>query len=152
MTILEEATSRSLILIDEFGKGTGSGDGIGLFGALVRWLAEHGAPRTIAITHFHEMYQKTLIPRDCVKWWSMRVMQHDNDIECFLYQVIEEVCSNSHGLYCARLAGLPESVINRASELKAMYDADIPPADLRFARIDPRIEQEAMVIIRDYFQ
>lgn len=82
----------------------------------------------------------------------MRVMQSKEEIECFLYKVVQEPYCDSHGLYCAQLAGIPGPILHRAAQLKAMYDADIPPADLRFAKLDAGTEQEALAIIRSHFQ
>jgi len=150
---LEEATKRSLILIDEFGKGTCDGDGIGLFAALLHWLAVNGSPRCLAITHFHEIYNKKLIRRDLVSWWSMSVMQREDQLECFLFRVIPtDGHVKSHGLYCARLAGLPEDVIERASKLQEMYEADVPPEDLRYAKLDPAAERQALDLVRKLLQ
>jgi DNA mismatch repair ATPase MutS len=109
-----------LVLIDEFGKGTADGDGVGLFAALISWLAKNGAPRTIAITHFHEIYTKKLIDHDAVKWWSMSVHygeESNTQFECFLYRLEYGPCTQSHGLYCAQLAGLPPLIIERGNIL-----------------------------------
>jgi len=145
---MDGVTKQSLVLIDEFGKGTGSTDGIALFASLLKWLAQRGSPRTIAITHFHEIYRKELIPLDLVNWWSMSC-HWLGDSECFLYQVEKTVCTESYGLTCARLAGLPESVIARAAVLKEMYEAQVPPEELRFAQMDPELDRANMELIRN---
>lgn len=119
VNILDEATEQSLVLVDEFGKGTAIGDGVGLFASLLTWLSTHGAPRTIAITHFHEVYTKILVDRDSINWWNMSVMYGEDGsrdkFECFLYRLEEGPCTQSHGLYCAQLSELPASIIQRGT-------------------------------------
>lgn len=150
-SILDEATPHSLVLIDEFGKGTADNDGIALFAALINWLARAaGSPRTLAITHYHEVFTKKLIAPGAAQWWSMQVLlgATGDTIECLLFKVAQEASLHSHGLHCARLAGLPEPVIDRAAELKAMFEADVPPDDLRYALVDPALEQQNTALVR----
>lgn len=160
-----------MVLIDEFGKGTADGDGVGLFAALISWLAMNGTPRTIAITHFHELFTKNLIDHDSVQWCNMSVHygeESKEQFECFLYRLENGPCTQSHGLYCAQLAALPSSIIERgtmdainlgtrfyvfllAAKLRGMYEADVAPEDLRFASLDPNAEQEAIELVQKYF-
>lgn len=121
MNIIDEVTEQSLVLVDEFGKGTAIGDGVGLFVSLLTWLFQNGAPRTIAITHFHEVYTKNLVERDIIKWWNMSVLYGDEaskkQFECFLYRLEEGPCTQSYGLYCAQLAELPSNIIKRGTHM-----------------------------------
>lgn len=144
---MDEVTKQSLVLIDEFGKGTSSSDGIALFASLLKWLAQRGSPRTLAITHFHEIHRQQLIPLELVNWWSMSC-HWMGDSECFLYKVEKTACTESYGPTCAKLAGLPESMITRAALLKEMYESQVPPEELRFAQMDPELDRANMELIR----
>lgn len=112
--ILNNATSKSLIILDEIGRGTSTYDGLSIAWAVIEHL--HGTqstgPRTLFATHYHELTQleKTL-PRlrnycVCVKEW--------NDQIIFVRQVIPGAADRSYGIQVARLAGIPLSIINRA--------------------------------------
>ena len=113
------ATCSSLVLIDEFGKGTCSTDGIGLFCAVMEHFGNKGmdCPKVIAATHFHEIYSRKLLN---LKWnWIMRDMTMQIMKEqglVFLYKAIDGRGNESHGMYCASLAGIPSLVIERGRE------------------------------------
>ena len=117
-TIIDEATSKSLVLIDEFGKGTLVEDGIALFTSSLQWLVKETRPRLIAITHFHEIYQNNLLT-DCDQIAHLMMEVHltanSSNIECFLYKVKERSDSEvqSYGFYCAELAKLDPRIIER---------------------------------------
>jgi DNA mismatch repair protein MSH5 len=118
-TIIDEATSKSLVLIDEFGKGTLVEDGVALFTASVKWLIRESNPRLIAITHFHEIYQNGLLSdQNQIAHWTMDILltSDSSKIECFLYKVkpLEKVVQ-SYGFFCAELAGLDPRLIERGN-------------------------------------
>lgn len=120
--ILEEATPSSLVLIDEFGKGTLNEDGVALFAACINELAAKCGPRTIAITHFHELYTLSLLRDPSLIQWLMMAVQEDSPaaagLPCFLYEcrpLAEGV--QSAGLRCAKLAGLPPEIIERGNDV-----------------------------------
>lgn len=167
--IIDEATSKSLVLIDEFGKGTLVEDGVALFTASVKWLVRETKPRLIAITHFHEIYQHGLLSDySQIAHWTMDIMltSDSSKIECFLYKVKpSEKVLQSYGFYCAELAGLDPRLIERgnymhitlpfyfmlAAELKKMFEQILPvTADLKFAQVDPIQEKENIEIIKEH--
>lgn len=162
---IEGCTSRSLLLIDEFGKGTNPIDGIAIFAATIKYLAAQSheepseplrpKPRVIAITHFHEVYE--LDRRNSlgkIKWCTMDMLERPlarEDDECktitFLYRVITGKAVGSLGIRCAKLAGLPDQVILRAKELYNLYQAQVPPITIRYAQLNPQLETIANRII-----
>jgi DNA mismatch repair protein MutS len=119
--ILRHATDRSLVILDEVGRGTATFDGLSLAWAIVEYLHEHRRPKTLFATHYHELTElATLLPRVvnrtmAVKEWEERIV--------FLRRVVPGSADKSYGLHVARLAGLPESVIERAGEVLANLEA-----------------------------
>ncbi|MFA4985317.1 MAG: DNA mismatch repair protein MutS [Candidatus Brocadiia bacterium] len=115
--ILASATPRSLIVLDEIGRGTSTFDGISLAWAITEHIAENKAisARTLFATHYHELTELASIkPRVrnfnvAVKEWQGRVV--------FLHRIEPGACDRSHGIYVSRLAGMPEAVVKRASEI-----------------------------------
>lgn len=117
-TALANITPKSLLLIDEFGKGTLTCDGIGLFCGLIEYLASSNAcPLVLAITHFHEIFKKNLIspvvPIKCLTMQLLTLPDAQQNSVVFLYKVAEGIANESHAYHCARAAGIPESVIQR---------------------------------------
>ncbi|MDD2943072.1 MAG: DNA mismatch repair protein MutS [bacterium] len=120
--ILEKATSRSLVLIDEIGRGTATADGLALALAIAEWLHDLVGCRTIFATHFHEL---TSLPANHQAAFCLRVgIQEEDDEIIFTHRIEEAAADRSYGIEVARLAGLPRALIDRARELLLM------PADL----------------------
>ncbi|MFY9821052.1 MAG: DNA mismatch repair protein MutS, partial [Thermoanaerobaculia bacterium] len=119
--ILRHATDHSLVILDEVGRGTATFDGLSLAWAIVEYLHEHNRPKTLFATHYHELTElASLLPRVvnrtmAVKEWEERIV--------FLRRVVPGSADKSYGLHVARLAGLPESVIERAGEVLANLEA-----------------------------
>jgi DNA mismatch repair protein MutS len=119
--ILRHATAHSLVILDEVGRGTATFDGLSLAWAIVEHLHEHGRPKTLFATHYHELTElAALLPRVvnrtmAVKEWNDRIL--------FLRRVVPGSADKSYGLHVARLAGLPEAVVERAGEILANLEA-----------------------------
>ncbi|CAO1628487.1 unnamed protein product [Parajaminaea phylloscopi] len=130
---LERCTSRSLVLLDEFGKGTTAEDGASLFAATIQHLLALGpqCPRTIATTHFHEVFDARLLPEgdDRLQAYHMEatvgpVENSQSDSRAvnipelpsltFLYRLRSGREQDSHALSCAKTCGLPPDVLSRA--------------------------------------
>ncbi len=115
--ILNNATERSLILLDEVGRGTSTFDGLSIAWSVAEHL--HDTPsvaaRTLFATHYHEMTELALL-RPRVKNLTMAVREW-NDTIVFLRKVLEGAADRSYGIQVARLAGLPREVIERAKEV-----------------------------------
>ncbi|HEY2293199.1 MAG TPA: DNA mismatch repair protein MutS [Thermoanaerobaculia bacterium] len=119
--ILRHATERSLVILDEVGRGTATFDGLSLAWAIVEYLHEHRRPKTLFATHYHELTElASLLPRVvnrtmAVKEWEDRIV--------FLRRVVPGSADKSYGLHVARLAGLPPAVIDRAGEILANLES-----------------------------
>jgi DNA mismatch repair protein MutS len=119
--ILLHATSESLVILDEVGRGTATFDGLSLAWAIVEFLHEERRPKTLFATHFHELTElATLLPRVvnrtlAVKEWEDQIV--------FLRRVVKGSADKSYGLHVARLAGIPAAVIQRAEEVLRNLEA-----------------------------
>jgi DNA mismatch repair protein MutS len=111
-TILNQATERSLVILDEIGRGTATFDGLSIAWACVEHLHEANKCRSLFATHYHELtaLQARLPALSC---HSMQVKEWKGDI-VFLHSVGEGAADRSYGIHVARLAGLPAAVITRA--------------------------------------
>jgi DNA mismatch repair protein MutS len=122
--ILRSATSRSLVLLDEIGRGTATYDGLALAWAVTEHLhdARAALPRTIFATHYHELTQLAeRLPRLAnahvtVKEWGDGVV--------FLHRIADGPADRSYGIHVAQLAGLPASVIERAKVVLAELESE----------------------------
>jgi DNA mismatch repair protein MutS len=111
--ILRTATSRSLVIMDEIGRGTSTNDGMAIAQAVTEYLVHSVRPRTLFATHFHEL---TTIEAPGIVNLSLSVAE-DGDQIVFLKRVQEGPSNNSYGIHVARLAGVPVPVIRRAQEI-----------------------------------
>lgn len=108
----EKATPRSLIIIDELGRGTSTSEGMAIAQAVIEYVHDHIGCKALVSTHFHELahLQESL---DGLKNYSMAVQESGDKVH-FLRKLIPGAADSSYGIYCARLAGLPGSIIDRA--------------------------------------
>ena len=114
--ILNYATDKSLVILDEIGRGTSTYDGISLAWAIAEYLVVGQArPLVLFATHYHELQQLAKLHRTIVNY-QMAVSQESGEL-VFLHQVKPGGASHSYGIHVARLAGLPEAVITQASQL-----------------------------------
>ncbi len=114
--ILHHATKKSLIIMDEIGRGTSTYDGISIAWAVAEYLVTHATPKTLFATHYHELQVlEEQFPRQ-IKNFHMSVADEKGK-PIFLHTILPGGASHSFGVAVARLAGIPESVIDRANEL-----------------------------------
>jgi DNA mismatch repair protein MutS len=113
--ILNQASDRSLVILDEIGRGTATFDGLSIAWSVLEYLHEHNRARALFATHFHEL---TLLTQKLtqLKNLTMRVTDWQGEV-VFLHEVIEGAADRSYGIQVARLAGLPSSVIHRAKDI-----------------------------------
>jgi DNA mismatch repair protein MutS len=113
--ILNQATSKSLVILDEIGRGTATFDGLSIAWATLEYLHAQNRCRALFATHYHELtsLQASLARLHCM---TMAVKEWKGDI-VFLHQVVEGAADRSYGIQAARLAGLPQVVIARAQEV-----------------------------------
>jgi DNA mismatch repair protein MutS len=122
--ILNNATSRSLIILDEIGRGTSTYDGLSIAWAVVEHLHRQPAngPRTLFATHYQELTQLDKhLPR--LRNFSVAVKEWNDEI-VFMRRVVPGAADRSYGIQVARLAGLPLSVIDRAKTILAKLESD----------------------------
>jgi DNA mismatch repair protein MutS len=115
--ILNNATDRSLIVLDEIGRGTSTFDGISIAWAVAEYIHEKVKARTLFATHYHELTDLALT-MDRVKNYNVAIKEW-NDQVVFLRRVVEGGADKSYGIQVARLAGLPPAVVARAKEVLA---------------------------------
>lgn len=114
---LNNCTEKSLILIDEFGKGTSPVDGICLFSSLVSEIEEDFKVTVLLTTHFEELFSYSMIKEsNIVRFYTMQMAFSDNPV--YLYKLIRGLPSESSGIICAKWAGIADDVIDRALEIK----------------------------------
>ncbi|MDB5572093.1 MAG: mismatch repair protein MutS, partial [Hyphomicrobiales bacterium] len=119
--ILNQATQRSLVILDEIGRGTATFDGLSIAWAAMERLHETNRSRTLFATHFHELTQLTRkLPR--LVNLTMRVTDWNGEV-VFLHEVAKGAADRSYGIQVARLAGLPAPVVARAQTLLAELEA-----------------------------
>lgn len=121
--ILRYATSRSLILLDEVGRGTSTYDGVSIAWAVAEYLhdsPEH--PKTLFATHYHELAELAQ-NRERIKNYNFAVKEWQGDI-IFLRNLVRGAASRSYGIHVARLAGLPEAVIARSKEILSTLESN----------------------------
>jgi DNA mismatch repair protein MutS len=150
--ILHHATERSLILLDELGRGTSTYDGLAVARAVVEYIHNHPQlrARTLFATHYHELTAlASLLPR--LENLHVEIAEEGSEL-VFLYKISPGSAERSYGVYAAKLAGLPRPVVRRAEELLAEYEAQggvsshhAEGAGKQPAQIHPR-EREARVI------
>jgi DNA mismatch repair protein MutS len=122
--ILHTATSRSLVILDEIGRGTATFDGLSLAWAVAEHLAtnERARPKTIFATHYHELTDLAdALPN--VANFHVAAREFKDDI-VFLHKVVEGRSDRSYGIQVARLAGLPAAVVRRATEILKSLEQD----------------------------
>lgn len=115
--ILNNATPRSLIILDEIGRGTSTFDGLSLAWAIAEFLHDdpQAKARTLFATHYHELTELTLT-KSGVKTFTVAVQEHGEEIT-FLRKIVPGTADKSYGIHVARLAGIPQTVIERADEV-----------------------------------
>jgi DNA mismatch repair protein MutS len=115
--IMHGATDRSLVLLDEIGRGTSTYDGVSIAWAVTEHIHERIGAKTIFATHYHELTQLGDL-LDGVKNMNVSVREVGDRI-VFLRRLVDGGADRSYGIHVARLAGLPQSVVERARELLA---------------------------------
>ena len=114
--ILNNITERSLILLDEIGRGTSTYDGISIAWAIAEYLHQHSTqPKTLFATHYHELNEmQNSFSR--IKNYHIAIQENKNNV-IFLRKLVTGGSEHSFGIYVAKLAGMPTKVVNRAKEI-----------------------------------
>jgi DNA mismatch repair protein MutS len=136
--ILNHATQRSLLILDEIGRGTSTYDGVSIAWAIVEYLHNHPKLRskTLFATHYHELTQLAdLLPG--VRNYNVAVSEANGEV-VFLYKIVAGGADRSYGIHVAQLAGLPRPVIQRADEILRQLEA----TSGKTVEIDPNVPQQ----------
>ena len=140
--ILNNATARSLVILDEIGRGTSTYDGLSIAWAVIEHLhpKDSVGPRTLFATHYHELTQlaKTL---ERLQNYSVDVKEWNDEI-IFVRRVIKGAADRSYGIQVARLAGLPSTVIERAKNILERLEADDSSHNLLRKRLNKSQSEE----------
>jgi DNA mismatch repair protein MutS len=136
--ILHHATSRSLLILDEIGRGTSTYDGVSIAWAVVEYIHNHPGlrARTLFATHYHELTQLSdLLPG--VRNYNVAVSESGANV-VFLHRIVPGGADRSYGIHVAQLAGLPKPVIQRATEILHELEASSGKA----VQINPMVSQQ----------
>jgi len=137
--ILHHATVRSLLILDEIGRGTSTYDGVSIAWAVIEYIHNHPHLRakTLFATHYHELTQLAdLLPG--VRNYNVAVTEAEGQV-VFLHKIIPGGADRSYGIHVAQLAGLPRPVIQRADEIMA----ELEKTSGRAVKINPLAAQQA---------
>ena len=152
--ILKNATRKSLLILDEIGRGTSTYDGMSIARAVLEYVANTGklGAKTLFATHYHEL---TVLEDKLkgVKNYNIAAMKHGDDIT-FLRRIIPGAADESYGVEVAKLAGLPDSVIERAKKILKELESGKPAVrasskkaqvneteQIMFSKVDTPIEK-----------
>ena len=121
--ILNNISERSLILLDEIGRGTSTYDGVSIAWAIAEYLHQHSTqPKTLFATHYHELNEMS-VNFERIKNFHVTIQENKGNI-IFLRKLVSGGSEHSFGIHVAKLAGMPSKVVNRASEiLKTLEDS-----------------------------
>jgi DNA mismatch repair protein MutS len=133
--IMNNATSQSLLLLDEVGRGTATFDGISIAWAIAEHVHDITHSRMLFATHYHELTSLT-DHLERARNYKVEVQEVQNTI-LFTHRVIPGTSDHSFGIHVAKMAGLPPSIISRASQLLKQMEGDKTPM-----LIEPQISQE----------
>ncbi len=120
--ILNSASERSLVVLDEIGRGTSTYDGISLAWAVTEHLHDTIKCRTLFATHYHELTTLTTTLKSAANW-NVAVHEKDDGI-IFLHRIVEGAADKSYGIHVARLAGVPREVVDRANVILKTLETD----------------------------
>ncbi len=127
--ILKNATNRSLIILDEIGRGTSTFDGMSIARAVIEYITntKQLSCKTMFATHYHELTDLEQ-QSDCIKNLSIAVQKNGDDIT-FLRKIVSGPADDSYGIEVAKLAGVPSKVITRAKEVLAGLEGEAAESD-----------------------
>ena len=119
--ILNNATDRSLIILDEVGRGTSTFDGVSIAWAVAEHIAQHNHSRTLFATHYHELTELNAL-FGCIKNYNVAVKEWQDEV-IFLRRILAGGTDKSYGIHVARLAGVPQEVVERAKTILANLES-----------------------------
>jgi len=141
--ILHHATDRSLVILDEIGRGTSTFDGLSLAWSIVEHLHQQLGAKTLFATHYHEL---TELSQRLARVFNLNVaVKEYNEQVVFLRQIIDGAADQSYGIQVARLAGVPQPVLARAKEILAnLEETDLTAAGGTKGTTNPKAERKKL--------
>ena len=137
--ILNNATNRSLIILDEIGRGTSTFDGVSIAWAVAEYLhnSKNLGAKTLFATHYHQLIdlEKYL---ERVKNYHIEVKKKEDKI-LFLYKIVKGGTDKSYGIQVAKLSGMPDAVINRAKEILTYLEVQANGGTTKDIDIEPKV-------------
>ena len=143
--IIQNASSNSLLILDEVGRGTSTFDGLAIANAIIEYIAENIKAKTLFATHYHELVHLE-DKYDSVENLTIAVDRQEDDI-IFLRKIIKGFTNNSYGIDVAKLAGIDDRIINRAKDVLALIEKeneglniDLNKEYIREEKTSPKVE------------
>ena len=137
--ILNNISDRSLILLDEIGRGTSTYDGISIAWAITEYLHDHKSkPKTLFATHYHELNQMEE-SFDRIKNFNVSIKEENNQI-LFLRNLVPGSSEHSFGIHVAKMAGIPKNVLNKANEMLKQLELSRSSKELVINKISPQLD------------
>lgn len=124
--IIRAATKRSLVIMDEVGRGTSTEDGLSIAWAVSEYLLNTIKCKTFFATHYHEL---TRLSHPALQLLCLEVLENEGDV-VFLKKIKEGAAENSYGLHVAKLAGIPQSIVSRAEEIIQTLQNKVSPTEI----------------------
>ncbi len=131
--VLRRATRRSLVILDEIGRGTSTFDGLAIAWSVAEYLHDTACCRTLFATHYHELTE-IVKTRPSAENYSVSAKEHEGEL-VFFHAIERGAASEGYGIACAKLAGVPESVVDRARTL--LGDLEAKAKQKRRVRVEP---------------
>jgi DNA mismatch repair protein MutS len=140
--ILNNMSSRSLVLFDELGRGTSTYDGISIAWAILEYIHEHpkARARTLFATHYHELNEMEGL-FDRIKNYNVSVREVDGRV-IFLRKLERGGSEHSFGIHVAKIAGMPKSIVKRANEILRQLETDNRKQDIGGAHVTPATQSQ----------
>jgi DNA mismatch repair protein MutS len=137
--ILNNISDRSLILLDEIGRGTSTYDGISIAWAITEYLHDHKSkPKTLFATHYHELNQMEE-SFDRIKNFNVSIKEENNQI-LFLRNLVPGSSEHSFGIHVAKMAGMPKNVLDKANEMLKQLELSRSSKELVINKISPQLD------------
>ena len=145
--ILHNASKRSLVILDEIGRGTSTFDGLSLAWAITEYLAKQVGCRTLFATHYHELTELSDL-LEGVKNFNVAVREYRDEV-IFLHRIVPGGADKSYGVQVARLAGIPREVIARAGEVLAELEQNFARESHGSSLAAERTRDEGQMLLFD---
>ena len=137
--ILNNISDRSLILLDEIGRGTSTYDGISIAWAITEYLHDHKSkPKTLFATHYHELNQMEE-SFDRIKNFNVSIKEENNQI-LFLRNLVPGSSEHSFGIHVAKMAGMPKNVLDKANEMLKQLELSRSSKELVINKVSPQLD------------